>query len=65
MLKRFQMLMRPGALLVDRYPILKHVPGYASYLEDWRKEESQLFHDQLNRVSNELVGSRNIFLHSI
>ncbi|OAX34928.1 cytochrome P450, partial [Rhizopogon vinicolor AM-OR11-026] len=55
MLKRFQMLMRPGALMVDRYPILKYVPGYASYLEDWRKEESQLFHDQLNRVSKELT----------
>ncbi|KAG8220189.1 cytochrome P450 [Butyriboletus roseoflavus] len=54
MLKRFQMLMRPGALLVDRYPILKYVPFYASYLETWRQEESKLFHDQLNRVSGEL-----------
>jgi len=61
MLKRFQMLMRPGALLVERYPILKYVPGYASYLEEWRKEESQLFHDQLDRVSKELVGSCNMF----
>jgi len=55
MLKRFQTLMRPGALLIERYPILKYVPGYASYLEDWRKEESQLFHDQLDRVARELV----------
>ncbi|KAF9234942.1 cytochrome P450 [Melanogaster broomeanus] len=54
MLKRFQMLMRPGALLVERYPIFKYVPFYASYLETWRKEESKLFHDQLNRVSQEL-----------
>ncbi|KAH7884146.1 cytochrome P450 [Phlebopus sp. FC_14] len=54
MLKRFQMLMRPGALLVERYPILKYIPGYASYLEAWRKEESQLFHDQLDRVAKEL-----------
>lgn len=61
MLKRFQMLMRPGALLVERYPILKYVPGYASYLEDWRREESQLFHVQLNRVSKELVSSCNVF----
>ncbi|KAG1769089.1 cytochrome P450 [Suillus placidus] len=27
MLKRFQMLMRPGAFLIERYPILKYVPG--------------------------------------
>ncbi|KIM51186.1 hypothetical protein SCLCIDRAFT_1169199 [Scleroderma citrinum Foug A] len=54
MLKRFQTLMRPGALLIERYPILKYMPGYASYLKDWRKEESQLFHDQLDRVAREL-----------
>ncbi|KAI6105130.1 cytochrome P450 [Pisolithus croceorrhizus] len=54
MLKRFQTLMRPGALLVEKYPILKYVPGYASYLHEWRREERQLFHDQLNRVAQEL-----------
>ncbi|KIJ21384.1 hypothetical protein PAXINDRAFT_164896 [Paxillus involutus ATCC 200175] len=54
MLKRFQMLMRPGALLIERYPILKYVPFYASYLTTWRKEESKLFHDQLDRVAKEL-----------
>ncbi|OAX41186.1 cytochrome P450 [Rhizopogon vinicolor AM-OR11-026] len=45
MLERFQILI---------YSILKHIPGYTSYLEDWRKEESRLFHDQLNRVSKQL-----------
>ncbi|KAH0838681.1 cytochrome P450 [Lanmaoa asiatica] len=54
MLKRFQMLMRPGALLVEKYSILKYVPFYASYLEIWRQEESKLFHDQLARVAAEL-----------
>ncbi|KAF8551911.1 cytochrome P450 [Imleria badia] len=54
MLKRFQMLMRPGALLVETYPILKYVPFYASYIETWRQEESKLFHDQLGRVAREL-----------
>ncbi|KAI6137179.1 cytochrome P450 [Pisolithus sp. B1] len=54
MLKRFQTLMRPGALLVEKYSILKYVPGYASYLHEWRREERQLFHDQLNRVAQEL-----------
>ena len=33
MLKLFQMLMRPGALLIKRYPILKYAPFYVSYLE--------------------------------
>lgn len=60
MLKRFQMLMRPGALLVERYPILKYVPFYASYLETWRQEESKLFHDQLNRVVTSLVTSTSL-----
>lgn len=61
MLKRFQMLMRPGALLVDRYPIFKYVPFYATYLETWRQEESKLFHDQLNRVAGELVTSTSLY----
>ncbi|KAG2123474.1 cytochrome P450 [Suillus clintonianus] len=55
MLKRFQMLMRPGAFLIERYPILKYVPGYTAELEEWRREESQVFHDQLDRVSRELA----------
>lgn len=54
MLKRFQALMRPGALLIERFPILKYVPGYTAELEAWRKEECQLFHTQLDRVSKEL-----------
>ncbi|KAG9310273.1 cytochrome P450 [Chiua virens] len=54
MLKRFQTLMRPGALLIEKFPILKHVPFYAGYLEAWRQEESKLFHDQLDRVSQEV-----------
>ncbi|KAG2150821.1 cytochrome P450 [Suillus clintonianus] len=54
-LKRFQMLMRPGALLIERFPILKYVPGYTTELEEWRREESQVYHDQLNRVSRELA----------
>lgn len=54
MLKRFQTLMRPGAL-IERYPILKYVPGYTSEIEEWRKEERKVFHDQLNRVATEVV----------
>ncbi|KAG2090364.1 cytochrome P450 [Suillus discolor] len=55
MLKRFQNLMRPGALLVERFPIIRYLPGYTTELEEWRREESQLFHDQLNRVLKEFT----------
>ncbi|EGN97518.1 hypothetical protein SERLA73DRAFT_169832 [Serpula lacrymans var. lacrymans S7.3] len=58
MLRRFQTLMRPGALYVEAYPFLKYVPGYASYLETWRREESQLFHEQLDRVRGELAADQ-------
>ncbi|KAG2119306.1 cytochrome P450 [Suillus clintonianus] len=54
-LKRFLIVMRPGAFLVDRYPILKYVPGYTTELEQWRREESKLLHDNLDRVSRELA----------
>ncbi|KAH7912679.1 cytochrome P450 [Hygrophoropsis aurantiaca] len=53
MLGRFQSLMRPGAT-IERYPILRYVPGYTRHLEEWRQEESQLFHEQLDRVQGEL-----------
>jgi hypothetical protein len=55
MLKRFQALMRPGFSFIERFPILKYVPGFTSELEAWRKEECQLFHTQLDRVSKEIV----------
>ncbi|KAG2346226.1 cytochrome P450 [Suillus weaverae] len=55
MFKRFQMLIRPVAFLIERYQILKYVPGYTTKLEGWRREGSQVFHDQLNRVSRELA----------
>ncbi|KAG1843662.1 cytochrome P450 [Suillus subluteus] len=58
MLKRAEMLFRPGAFLIERYPILKYVPGYTSELEEWGREESQVFHDQLNRVSRELASGK-------
>ncbi|KAN0101001.1 Cytochrome P450 [Tylopilus felleus] len=54
MLRRFQMLMRPGAMLVESFPILKYVPFYASYLETWRQEELKVFYGQLGRVTKEL-----------
>jgi hypothetical protein len=55
MLKRFQTLMRPGALLIEKFPILKYVPFFTSEIEAWRREESKLFYDQLDRVGREMV----------
>lgn len=55
MLKRFQTIMRPGALLIEKFPFLKYVPFYTSEIESWRQEEFKLFHDQLARVARELV----------
>ncbi|KAI9572561.1 cytochrome P450 [Boletus coccyginus] len=54
MLKRFQSIMRPGALLVEMYPILKYVPFYLDYIREWRDEEAKLFYGQLNRVVEQL-----------
>lgn len=55
MLKRFQDLMRPGAHLIERLPIVRYIPGYTAELEEWKREESQLFHEQLDRVSKEIA----------
>jgi len=60
MLKRFQSIMRPGALLVEWYPILKYVPFYLDYLKEWRDEVSELFHGQLGRVGEQLVLSNSL-----
>lgn len=64
MLRRFQMLMRPGAMLVESFPILKYVPFYASYLETWRQEELKVFYGQLGRVTKELVTSISFNLYA-
>ncbi|KAF8839514.1 cytochrome P450 [Paxillus ammoniavirescens] len=49
--------MRPGAYLVDRIPLLKHVPGYGRVLKKSHQFELALFRDQLGRVRDDM--SRN------
>lgn len=61
-LKRFGQVIRPGAYLVDTYPILKYVPGYLTELRKWHQEELALFQEQLNLVREQMV-NRN-FIHS-
>lgn len=60
-MSRFGQAMRPGAYLVDTYPILKYVPGYLTELKKWHQEELALFQGQLN-VVRELMANR-FFIH--
>ncbi|KAI9461381.1 cytochrome P450 [Boletus coccyginus] len=53
-LARFGQAMRPGAYLVDTYPILKYVPGYLTQLKKWHEEELALFQGQLNLVREQM-----------
>jgi hypothetical protein len=52
---RFGRAMKPGAYLVDMYPILRFVPGYLSQLKVWHKEELALFNGQLDAVRRQMV----------
>ncbi|KAG2126118.1 cytochrome P450 [Suillus cothurnatus] len=51
---RFGRAMKPGAYLVDTYPILRFVPGYLSQLKVWHKEELTLFNGQLDAVRRQM-----------
>ncbi|KAF9230261.1 cytochrome P450 [Melanogaster broomeanus] len=48
---------RPGGYLVDKFPILKYVPGYGRDLRKYHEFEVSLYRDQLGRVKGEM--SRN------
>ncbi|KAH7884150.1 cytochrome P450 [Phlebopus sp. FC_14] len=54
-LAHFQEAMRPGAFLVDRIPLLKHVPGYGRQLKEYYQHDLKLFGDQLGRVERDMV----------
>ncbi|KAF9235332.1 cytochrome P450 [Melanogaster broomeanus] len=45
---------RPGAYLVDIFPILRYVPGYGRDLKKYHEFELSLYRDQLGRVKNEM-----------
>ncbi|KAG2131612.1 cytochrome P450 [Suillus bovinus] len=53
-LARFGQAMKPGAYLVDTYPILRFVPGYLSELKAWHQEELTLFNGQLDAVRRQM-----------
>jgi len=54
-LSRFGEAIRPGAYLVDTYPILKYIPGYLTQLKKWHQEELALYQGQLNLVREQMV----------
>ncbi|KAG1740507.1 cytochrome P450 [Suillus paluster] len=49
----FQVVMRPGAYLVDRVPLLRYLPGYGKQLTEWHHVELKLYRQQLGRVKSE------------
>lgn len=53
-MKNFQHAMRPGAFLVDRIPLLKHIPGYGRQLREYHNFELKLYRDLVNRVRSEM-----------
>ncbi|KAG1792730.1 cytochrome P450 [Suillus plorans] len=54
---RFGQAMKPGAYLVDAYPILRFVPGYLSELKAWHKEELAFYDGQLDAVRRQMICS--------
>ncbi|KAG2140708.1 cytochrome P450 [Suillus cothurnatus] len=55
-LAHFGRAMKPGAYLVDTYPILRFVPGYPSQLRVWHQELA-LFNGQLDAVQRQMMSS--------
>ncbi|KAG2066752.1 cytochrome P450 [Suillus decipiens] len=51
---RIHSAMAPGAYLVDRYPILKHVPGYGRDLKQAAQEESEMLWGQFKWVKSQV-----------
>ncbi|KAG2101841.1 cytochrome P450 [Suillus discolor] len=54
MIPRIQSAMVPGAYLVDKYPILKYVPGYGRNLKEWSRQEYNMLFGQLNEVKSQM-----------
>ncbi|KAG1840965.1 cytochrome P450 [Suillus tomentosus] len=53
-LAHFGETIKPGAYLVDTYPILRFVPGYLSQLKAWHQEELALFNGQVDAVRGQM-----------
>ncbi|KAG2361895.1 cytochrome P450 [Suillus spraguei] len=63
MIPRVHSAMMPGAYLVDKYPVLKYVPGYGRDLKQWSQEEYDMLFGQLNWVKGQM--DNHIAPHSV
>ncbi|EMD34413.1 hypothetical protein CERSUDRAFT_86534 [Gelatoporia subvermispora B] len=54
-LERLGAALRPGAHLVDTFPILRHFPGYLSTLKQHHEDELKLFGGQMTHVRSALA----------
>jgi hypothetical protein len=63
MVPRIQSAMAPGAYLVDKYPILKYVPGYGRDLKRWGQEEYDMLSSQFQWVKSQVVRTLLLLLH--
>lgn len=61
-LSRLGSAIRPGAYLVDSYPILRYVPGYLDTLQQYHREELALFRSQLDAVRQQMVFNTSLML---
>ncbi|OJA15984.1 hypothetical protein AZE42_10719 [Rhizopogon vesiculosus] len=52
---RFKGAMMPGAYLVDKYPILKYIPGYGRNSLAWREEEYEMLYGKLNWIKSQVT----------
>lgn len=59
-LARLGTALRPGAYLVDSFPILRYLPGYLSKLKRYHREELSLFMRQLEGVRRNMVNRSGI-----
>ena len=50
-------VIRPGAYLVDAYPILRYIPGYLNDLRKGHPRELNLFRSQLDVVRKRMVSN--------
>jgi hypothetical protein len=65
MIPRVQSAMMPGTYLVDKYPILKYIPGYGRNLLAWSQEEYEMLSGKLNWVKSQMVRTLPLYqLHS-
>ncbi|KIJ62332.1 hypothetical protein HYDPIDRAFT_42090 [Hydnomerulius pinastri MD-312] len=56
--RRLGTMLRPGAYLVDTYPILRYLPGYLSQLKEWHQEELAFYKGQVNVVREQMAEGR-------